>query len=112
MRIDQAEALWLDQQHELSLMEMLALSGLTAAELQQLVACEILLPLTAVELAAESSFSEARFSGESLAQARIASRLRTAFDLDADALALTLRLLNRIHELETELRHLRAQHPQ
>jgi chaperone modulatory protein CbpM len=107
MRIEMSEAsevLWLDEHHELSLMKLVELSGLSATEVQHLVACETLVPVGTVESAAE-----ARFSAQCLALARTGSRLRNDFDLDENALALTLRLLNRIHELEAEVRHLRAQ---
>jgi len=42
-------------------------------------------------------------SAECLTLAHAASRLRNDFDLDTNGLTLTLRLLNRIHELEAEL---------
>lgn len=87
------------------------LSGLSVAELQHLVDCEALLPVAAAEPAADPGAAEARFSAECLALARTASRLRNDFDLDANGLTLTLRLLKRIHELEAELLDLRAQWP-
>jgi chaperone modulatory protein CbpM len=119
MRIDIAEAtevLWLDEHHELSLTELVTLSGLSSTELQHLIDCEAISPLAAaqpalVEPAAEADLAHARFSAQCLALARTASRLRSDFDLDLNGLALTLRLLSRVHELETELRHLRAQRP-
>jgi chaperone modulatory protein CbpM len=106
MRIEMVEALWLDEHHQLSLTELAALSGLAAAELQHLVDCEALPPEAHVEPAAE-----VRFSAQYLTLARTASRLRHDFDLDANGLALALHLLKRIHELEVELLHLRAQQP-
>ena len=106
MIVELSEAILLDQHHQFSEMELVELSGLSLTELQLLVECEALSPVSAVEPA-----TEARFSAECLALARTASRLRNDFDLDANGLALTLRLLNRIHELEAELRHLRAQWP-
>ena len=112
MRIEIAEALWLDERHEFSLTEFVGLSGLSMDELQCLVDCEALLPVAAAEPAAQASTAEARFSAECLTLARRASRLRNDFDLDANGLTLTLRLLNRIHELEMELLYLRAQSPQ
>jgi chaperone modulatory protein CbpM len=119
MRIEIAETtevLWLDEHHELSSTELVTLSGLSSAELQHLIDCEAILPIAAakpvvVEPAAEVDLAQARFSAQCLALARTASRLRNDFDLDLNGLALTLRLLSRVHELETELRHLRAQRP-
>ena len=105
--IEARDIVWLDERHELPLTALEELSGLTVAELQQLVECEMLMPVHTVEPA-----GEARFSAPSIALARMASRLRDAFNLDENGLALTLRLLCHIHELEAELRHLRAQSPQ
>ena len=109
MRIDITEVidvLWLGEHQQFSLSELVDLSGLSAAELQYLIDCEALLPVTAVEPATET-----HFSAQCLALARAASRLRTDFDLDVNGLALTLRLLDRIRELEAQLLDLRAQSP-
>lgn len=111
MRIDITEALWLDEHQQFSQTELVALSGLTAAELQHLVDCDALLPLPAVEPACDLGAAEARFSAQCLALVRSVARLRNDFDLDANGLAVTLRLLDRIHELEAELLELRAQLP-
>lgn len=105
--IEACDIVWLDERQELPLAALMELSGLSLAELQQLVECEMLTPVPTVEPAVE-----ARFSARSIALARTASRLRDDFDLDENGLALTLRLLARIHELEAELRYLRAQSPQ
>jgi len=110
MKIEITEALWIDDHHQYTLTELVELSGLSAAELQHLVDCEALLPVAA-EPAASLDAAEARFGAHCLALARTASRLRNDFDLDANGLTLTLRLLDRIHELETELNDLRAQWP-
>lgn len=114
MRIEISEAsegLWLDEHHEFSVTELVAFSGLSLAELQHLVDCEALLPVTTIEPAADLAASQARFSAECLALARTASRLRNDFDLDANGLTLTWRLIHRIRELEAELLHLRVQTP-
>jgi hypothetical protein len=111
-----SEVIWLDARQELSLTDMLELSGLSIAELQHLVACDVLSPIggthhTLVEPAVERGAASPRFSAECLALARTASHLRSTFELDVNGLTLTLRLLNRILELEVELRDLRAQQP-
>jgi chaperone modulatory protein CbpM len=110
MRIEVTEALWLDEHHQLTLMELVELSGLSAQELQHLVDCEALLPVAAADPAGLSA-AEARFSQNCLDLVRAASRLRNDFELDANGLTLALRLLTRIRELEAELRELRAQWP-
>ena len=110
MRIEVTEALWLDEHHDLSLTELVELSGLSERELQHLVDCEALLPIAA-EAAANLNAAEARFGAQCLALVRTATRLRYDFELDTNGLALTLRLLSRIRELEAELHELRAQWP-
>lgn len=107
MSADVIDVLWLDQHHLLSLAELEQMSGLTAEELRHLVESEMLLPVSGM-----ASATPAQFSAECLTLARIAARLRSDFDLDANALALTLQLLRRIHELEAELFALHAQRPQ
>jgi chaperone modulatory protein CbpM len=109
MRIEITEALWVDEDHQYSLTELVELSGLSAAELQHLVDCDALLPVT-VEPASINA-AEVRFSAQCLALVRTASRLRNDFELDANGLTLTLRLLDRIRELQAELNDLRAQWP-
>ena len=101
MRIEISEAsegLWLDEHYVFSLTEIVALSGLSIAEMQNLVDCEALLPVAAVEPAADLNASQARFSAHCLALARAASRLRTDFDLDANGLALTLRSVRMLRD--------------
>jgi chaperone modulatory protein CbpM len=110
--VEASEILWLDECHEFSLTEFAGLSSLSPAELQTLVDCEALLPVAAIEPAAAPDAAQVRYSAQSLPLARTASRLRNDFDLDANGLTLTVRLLKRIHELETELRDLHAQLPQ
>jgi len=111
MKIEITEAVWLDEHHELSLTEFVEQSGLSVAELQHLVDCDALLPAPAAKAASDLGAVEARFGADCLALARAASRLRNDFDLDENGLTLTLRLLNRIRELEAELRYLHAQLP-
>lgn len=104
MRVEITEAVWLDAHHELSLTELVNLSGLSEAELRQLIDCEALMP-------ADPGAAEARFSADCLVIARTACRLRNDFDLDPGGLALALRLLDRIRSLEAQLRALNAQIP-
>src|SRR5262245_54324369 len=112
MKFEIAETVWLDERQQFTLMEFLELSGLSAAELQHLVDCEALSPANVVRAAgAALDAVEDRFSAHCLALARSASRLRDDFDLDENGLTLTLRLLDRIRELESELNDLRAQLP-
>ena len=111
MRLEITEAHWLDAHHEISLTELVELSGLSATDVQHLVDCEALLPLNPAEPIAAREAAECHFSAECLTLVRTASRLRDDFDLDANGLALALQLLNRIHELEADMRNLRARLP-
>lgn len=104
-----ADVVWLDEQQAFSLTEFVAMTGLSAAEVVSLMDCEALVPVTVAEPATADEKAERHFSAKYVILARAASRLRRDFELDTNALSLTLRLLDRIHALETELLELRAQ---
>jgi chaperone modulatory protein CbpM len=94
------EVLLLDEHLECSYVEFLQLSGLTEEELSTLLECGALIPVNP---------DTRTFSGKSLVIARAACRLRNDLDLDPHALAVALRLLDRIEELEAELHQKSAQ---
>ena len=104
MKVELTEVLWLDERPELSLAQLAGLSGLTEAELRELMDYGVLTP---VEPAAESPV----FRADCVVTARTACRLRSDFELDMPELALALALLGRIHDLEAQLRALSAQLP-
>lgn len=104
MRIELTEAVWLEERAELSLDELTELSGLPTEVLRDLVDCGVLVPVT-------SSTSQWRLTSASITAVQTAGRLRSDFELDDGALALVVRLLDRIQQLEAQLRHLRAQLP-
>ncbi len=104
MKVELTEVLWLDAQQELSLAELAALSGLSEAELRELVDYGVLVP---VDLETEPPV----FRADCVVIARTACRLRADFELDAPGLALALTLLGRIHDLEAQLRDLGARLP-
>ena len=104
MKVELTEVLWLDGRQELSLGELAGLSGLSEAELQELMDYGILVPV-------EPGATPPLFGAGCIVTARAACRLRTDFELDAPALALALTLLGRVRELETQLRDLSAQFP-
>jgi len=101
MRIELIEAVWLEENGDLSLDEVVQLSGLPAEVLEELVNSGVLAPIS-------SSEPQWRFTAACITTVRTAGRLRTDFDLDANALALVLRLMDRIDELEAQVRALRA----
>ncbi|TMG88807.1 MAG: hypothetical protein E6H72_13540 [Betaproteobacteria bacterium] len=102
MKIEQA--MWLHEQHELLLEELCELSGLSETELRELVDYGVLAPI-------DSDAQHWTFSADRLIVARSARRLRKDFDLDPHGVALAVTLLERVHNLEAELRDLRAKLP-
>jgi chaperone modulatory protein CbpM len=105
MANEQAESAWLGEEGRVSLEELAALSGLTDAALRELVGYGVLQPLDTHE-------TQWIFSAHWVVVARKACRLRDDFELDLNALALTLSFLDRIRDLESQLRSARAQAPQ
>ena len=104
MRVELTEVLWLNDHHDLSLMQLAELSGQSAEEIQELVDYGVIDPI-------DPGAAERTFAAECIAAARTACRLRTDFELDAGGLALTLALLDRVHDLEAQLRDMRARLP-
>ena len=102
MKIEQAT--WLHQHYEFSLEELCELSGLSEAELRELVDYGVLAP-------ADPDAQRWTFSADRLVVARSAFRLRRDLDLDPHGVALAVTLLQRVRDLEEELRDLRAKLP-
>jgi chaperone modulatory protein CbpM len=98
------QAMWLHEEHELLLEELCELSGLSETELRELVDYGVLAPV-------DSDARHWSFSADRLVLARSARRLREDFELDPHGVALVLTLLERVHDLEAELRDLRAKLP-
>lgn len=105
MRIEITDAVWLDEREVFSFEELAELSGLAPALLHQLIELDVLCP-------ADPLAREPTFTAECLALARAASRLRADFDLDVGGLAVAITLLERVSDLEAEVRALHAQLPQ
>ena len=97
MKAEHTEVLLLDEHHECTSFELMQLSGMTEAELSELIECGVLTPA-----------GEGTFSASCIVTARTASRLRRDLELDADAVALVLKLLDRISELESNLQDMQA----
>ncbi|HZV99106.1 MAG TPA: chaperone modulator CbpM [Methylophilaceae bacterium] len=97
MIVDLTEVAWLDEQHQLSLDELAKLSGLSAEELAELVQNGALEP---------SGTQEMTFSSSCLVSVRTVARLRDDFELDINALSLLLVYLERIRQLEEQIRRL------
>lgn len=104
MPTEHTESVWLTEDHAFSLAELAELAGLAEAELRELVDYGAITPI-------DPESSPWVFSGRCLLTVRTACRLRLSFDLEPHGVALAVSLLNRIQELETQLRSLRAQLP-
>jgi hypothetical protein len=101
MNIETVEALRVDERGEIGWAQLVELSGLSDAELTELVEDGALVPVNP----AAPSWT---FAAYSIVVARTAGRLYRDFDLDAHGLAVVLRFVARIEELERQLRALRA----
>jgi chaperone modulatory protein CbpM len=100
----ESEVLWLDEHRVVSLTELIESSGLREAELLDLVHIGAL-------PARDAPGGGLAFSARMITMARTACRLRDDFELDTRGLAVALRLLERVRELESEVVNLRAQLP-
>ena len=101
---ERIDAVWLERQGDISAAGLAEVSGLSLAELRELVAYGALAPKNPDE-------AEWMFGAPCVVTVRIASRMRRDFDLDVQGLALALSLIGRIHQLEAELRQLRVLMP-
>lgn len=99
-----AEPVWLTDDHVLSATELAEMSGLSEAELRELVDYGAVTPI-------DPESSPWMFTGRCLLTVRTACRLRVSFDLEPHGVALIVSLLERIRGLELELDSLRAQLP-
>jgi hypothetical protein len=101
MEIETYEALRVDERGELSFAQLIEFSGMTEGELRELVDYGALVPM-------DPATPSWTFPGDTLPIARSAGRLRREFDLDLHGVSVLLRFIERIEELEAELRALRA----
>jgi len=99
-----AEAVWLTEELEFSLAELAERSGLSEAELHELVDYGAITPVN-------PDSPQWVFQGRCLVTVRTACRLRVSFDLEPHEVALVISLLDRIQDLEAQVRSLRAQLP-
>ena len=106
MRIELTEVFWLHEHHALSVNELAELSSLSEAEINELADYGAITPM-------DADAASLTFDAQCIVAARTARRLRDDFDLNTQgvALALTLTLLDRVRDLETQLGDLRARLP-
>lgn len=100
----ETEVWWLDEHRLVSLTELVEVSGLRESELLDLVHSGAL-------PARDMPEGGVAFSACVVTMARTACRLRDDFELDTRGLAVALRLLERVRDLEGEVSRLRAQLP-
>lgn len=115
MRIEITDAQWLHEHGEVTLDELVELSGLSAQLLRELVDFGALAPVDTALVDTAPSEAESRqwrFSADCVVAVRTVSRLYEDFDLDANALSVALMLIERIHGLEEQLQALQSQIPQ
>jgi chaperone modulatory protein CbpM len=106
MKTEIIEGLWLDERQEIALTELAELSGIPEAELLELADYGAIAP---IDPGAEPR--QWTFTTKCLVTVRTACRLRESFELDPHDVALVVTLLDRIQDLEAQLRDLRAQLP-
>ena len=104
MATQHEEAVWLTEVCRFSMSEIAELSGLSEAEVRELVDYGAITPVN-------PDSPQWIFQGECLSTVRTASRLRAGFELEPHGVALVVSLLERIRDLESQLERLRAQTP-
>jgi chaperone modulatory protein CbpM len=104
MRIQLTEVHWLSEHQQLPVQQLAELSGLSEADIHELADYGAIEPI-------DPQASPRAFAAQSLIVARTACRLRDDFELNLHGVALALTLLDRVHDLEAQLRDLRARLP-
>jgi chaperone modulatory protein CbpM len=100
-----AQVAWLDARETVTVTELARVSGLTASELQELVEYGALAPVQRTQA------TTLVFSAACVAPLRHAVRLRRDYDLDLFMVGMLLDYLQRIEDLEKQVRSLKAQLP-
>lgn len=95
---------WLDPQQRIGQAELAQICGLAGTELDELVEYGALVPLAVAE-----GDSGRQYFASCIAPLREAARLRSDYDLDLFTVSLLLGYLQRIAQLEHQLRALHAQ---
>ena len=102
MATDRDDVVWVHAQGTITIVELSEACGVPVASIEELVEYGALSP---TDPAART------FAAAYVVTLRDAARLCTDLELELPAMALVLRFLGRIHDLEDEVRHLRAQLP-
>ena len=95
------ESVWLNTSDICSFEHVVEVSGLSAAELHELIETGVIQP-------SNDDPANYFFHTQCIVVARKARRLRDDFELDTRGLSLALSLLRRMEDLEAEIAYLRA----
>lgn len=97
MKLTIADHVWLNSEGVCSAQHLTDISGLSSAELDELIASGFILPI-------DDQAHPPLFQLHSLVMATTARRLRDDFELDQNGLLLALSLMRRIDDLQAQLR--------
>lgn len=100
MDIEHSELIWLDEQYEVTLDDLVELSGMSLEELNVLVESGALIPNN---LDASINAESWHFNCQCIKTIRTLSRLKEAFELEQNSLGLMMVFLERIEKLEYKL---------
>ena len=104
MQAERIEAIWVEEQHLLSVDDLGGRWGLSTSQLREFIAHGVLEPTF-------GGSDTGRFRMEQLPMVRTACRLQQELELDAHAVGVVLELVQRVRALEEELKALRAHLP-
>jgi chaperone modulatory protein CbpM len=104
------EWMWLDATETVTISELSRCSGLSMLELEELVDYNALAPLPPAP-AQSPLMLERLFSAEWVAPLREVGKMRQDYDLDLFSVAMLLNHLNRIEQLQRQVRSLQARLP-
>lgn len=100
MSIERSSVVWLESRTDYSVHEVVEMSGLPPALIDELIACGAL-PVV-------GTLTSTHLEAEAVILARAARRLRDHFELDDQGLAVAVSLLRRVRVLEAALSDTRA----
>jgi chaperone modulatory protein CbpM len=101
MPMDDTETLWLESHREITLHELAQFSGLSESEVRDLIDGGAIQPV-------DERAEQYMFRAQYILAAKAARRLRRDFELDMQGVVVALALLDRVHDLEMQIRALYA----
>jgi MerR HTH family regulatory protein len=110
MQVKHASLVWLDKSQEVSLQELMEVSGFSEGEVLEFVDLGVIEPMHELD-PPNDQIIPLSFYADCIITIRKVSRLRDELELDAHALAVMFSLLQKIQSLEKIVNHLQAQRP-